>query len=189
MAPHGSSILRIRSLNRTPRQTTIPAITPMITDAAGLTNAQGAVIATRPASIPLQAMVISGLPKRRYHRSIAAAEPATAARLVFTATTEMRRSVAPSVDPGLKPIRPKSKRNVPVTTNTMFEAGNARGLPSAPYLPSRGPRMSASAIAQKPPMLWTTDEPAKSTYPWPRCMLEPNWESHPPPQTQQPEIG
>src|ERR1700691_3739635 len=163
MAPHGSSILRIRSLKSTPPQTTMPAITPMITDAVGLTNAHGAVIATSPASIPLQAMVMSGLPKSLYHRSIAAAEPATAARFVFTATTEMRRSVAPSVEPGLKPIHPKSRRNVPVTTNTMLEAGNARGFPSAPYLPSRGPRMRASAIAHKPPMLWTTDEPEEST--------------------------
>src|SRR5271168_4652224 len=142
MAPHGSSIFRIRSLKRTPAQTKLPARTPIITDAVGDTNAQGAVIATRPASIPLQAIVISGLPNSLYHRSIAAAEPATAARFVFTATTEMRRSVAPSVDPGLKPIHPKSKRNVPVTTNTMLEAGNARGFPSDPYLPSRGPRIT-----------------------------------------------
>ena len=163
MAPHGSSILRIRSLKSTPAQTTIPAMTPMITDDVGVTNAQGAVIATRPASIPLQAMVMSGLPNSLYQKSSAAAEPATAARFVFTAITEMRRSVAPSVDPGLKPIHPKSKTNVPVTTNTMLEAGNARGFPSGPYFPSRGPRMSARAMAQKPPTLWTTEEPAKST--------------------------
>ena len=66
-------------------------------------------MATRPASMPLQAMVISGLPKGRYHNSIAAAEPATAARFVFTATTEMRRSVAPSVEPGLNPIHPNKQ--------------------------------------------------------------------------------
>ena len=35
----------------------------MITADVGETNAQGAVIATSPASIPLQAIVISGLPK------------------------------------------------------------------------------------------------------------------------------
>src|SRR5580704_10394317 len=162
-APHGSSILSTRSLKSTPPQTRAPASIPMITDDVGDTNAHGAVIATSPANIPLHAIVMSGLPNRKYQISIATAEPATAARFVFTATTEMRRSVAPSVDPGLKPIHPKSKRNVPVTTNTMFEAGNARGFPSAPYFPRRGPRMSASAMAQKPPTLWTTDEPAKST--------------------------
>jgi hypothetical protein len=73
-------------------------------------------MATSPASIPLQAIVMSGLPNRKYHNSIAVADPATAARLVFTATTEMRRSVAPSVDPGLNPIQPKSRIKVPVTT-------------------------------------------------------------------------
>ena len=51
---------------------------------------------------------------------------------------------------------------MPVTTNTMLCAGKARGLPSRPYLPSRGPRMTASAIAQNPPTAWTTVEPAKS---------------------------
>src|ERR1039458_9819033 len=82
-APHGSSILRIRSLNSTPPHTRDPASTPMMTDAVGETKAQGAVIATRPASIPLHAIVISGLPNRKYQMSIAAADPATAARFVF----------------------------------------------------------------------------------------------------------
>src|ERR1700685_4676799 len=161
----------------------------MTTDEVEDTKAHGAVIATSPASIPLQAMVMSGLPNTKYQISIAAAEPATAARLVFTATTAMRRSVAPSVEPGLNPIHPKSKMNVPLTTKTIFEAGNARGFPSAPYLPSLGPKIIASAIAQNPPIECTTDDPAKSTYPCPKCMLEPSCESHPPPHAQQPEIG
>jgi len=92
----------------------------MITADVGDTNAQGAVIATNPASIPLHAIVMSGLPNRKYQMSIAAADPATAARFVFTATTEIRRSVAPSVEPGLKPIQPNSRMNVPVTTHTML---------------------------------------------------------------------
>jgi hypothetical protein len=81
-------------------QTTIPAAMPMTTAEVGETKAQGAVIATRPASIPLQAMVISGLPNIEYQTNIAVAAPATAARLVLIAMTEMRRSVAPSVEPG-----------------------------------------------------------------------------------------
>src|SRR5580700_4082173 len=107
IAPQGSSIFKTRSLKRTPAQTRHPASTPMTIDEVGDTKAQGAVIATNPASIPLQAMVMSGLPNQRYHKSIEAAEPAT---------TEMRRSVAPRVEPGLNPIHPKSRRNVPVTT-------------------------------------------------------------------------
>ena len=88
----------------------------MTTEDVGDTKAQGAVIATSPASIPLHAMVMSGFPNRKYQSSMAAADPATAARLVFTATTEIRRSVAPKVDPGLNPIQPKSRMKVPVTT-------------------------------------------------------------------------
>ena len=100
-----------RSLKRTPRQTTTPARMPMMTAELALTKAQGAVIATRPASMPLHAMEMSGLPKRKYQNVIAATEPAHAARLVFTAITEMRGSVAPRVEPGLKPIQPKRRRN------------------------------------------------------------------------------
>src|SRR5579862_1061406 len=162
-APHGSSTFRIRSFSSTPPQTMAPAIKPIMTADVGLTKAQGAVIATSPASIPLQAIVMSGLPNSRYQTSSAEAEPATAARFVLTATTAMRRSVAPSVEPGLKPIQPNSRMKVPVTTKARLCAGNATGLPSAVYLPSRGPRTTASAMAQKPPMACTTVEPAKST--------------------------
>src|SRR5262245_39004501 len=95
IAPHGSSTLITRSLKRTPKQTTIPATMPMTTEEFGETKAHGAVIATRPASIPLHAMVTSGLPNMKYHTSKAVADPATAARLVLTATDAMRRSVAP----------------------------------------------------------------------------------------------
>ena len=99
MAPQGSSILVTRSLNRTPPQTSRPARRPIITAEVGETKAHGAVMATRPASMPLQAIVTSGLPNRKYQSSMEAHDPAMAARLVFTATTEIRRSVAPSVDP------------------------------------------------------------------------------------------
>src|SRR6266853_2059388 len=82
IAPHGSSILVTLSLKSTPTQTTIPARTPMIEAEVGDTNAQGAVIATRPASMPLHAMVISGLPNFQYQNNIAVAEPVIAAKLV-----------------------------------------------------------------------------------------------------------
>src|ERR1700688_5122177 len=147
----------------TPTHNKHPARTPMTTEEVGDTKAHGAVIATRPASIPLHAMVISGLPNHKYQSSIAAAEPATAAKFVFTATTEMRRSVAPRVDPGLNPIHPKSRMNVPLTTYTILCAGKARIFPPGPYLPRRGPRIIARAMAQKPPTACTTDDPAKST--------------------------
>src|SRR5580765_2450223 len=85
IAPQGSSILVTRSLNRTPKQTTVPARMPMTTEEVGDTNAQGAVIATKPASIPLHAIVMSGLPNMKYQTTIAVAAPATAAKLVLIA--------------------------------------------------------------------------------------------------------
>src|SRR6266571_8924039 len=120
MAPQGSSTFSTLSLNRTPQQTTIPARIPMMMAEGALTNAQGAVIATSPASIPLQAIEMSGVPNLKYQKAIALAAPATAARLVLMATMEIRRSVPARVEPGLKPIQPNSRMKVPVTTNGML---------------------------------------------------------------------
>src|SRR6202171_4042532 len=108
MAPQGASTLSVRSLKRTPPHNSAPARTPMMTDAVGPTNAHGAVIATRPASMPLHAIEMSGFPNIQYQMTMAAADPATPERFVLMAITAMRRSVAPSVDPGLKPIQPNS---------------------------------------------------------------------------------
>ena len=44
----------------------------------------------------------------------------------------------------------------------------AIGVPSFLNLPMRGPITIAPASAEKPPTAWTTDEPAKSSTPWPR---------------------
>src|SRR5438132_13074676 len=87
IAPHGSSILSMRSFSRTPTQTTMPASAPIATAELALTNAQGAVTATNPASMPLQAIEISALPKMKYQNASATAEPAQAAKFVLTAIT------------------------------------------------------------------------------------------------------
>ncbi len=44
--------------------TSMPATSPMKTAAGAVTNAQGAVMATIPASMPLHIMLTSGEPKR-----------------------------------------------------------------------------------------------------------------------------
>jgi hypothetical protein len=51
-------------MNSAAMTTSTPATPPMMTAAPELTNAQGPVIATRPARRPLQIMVTSGFPKR-----------------------------------------------------------------------------------------------------------------------------
>ena len=64
----------------------------------------------------------------------------------------------------------------------MLCPGIARGLPSAPYLPRRGPSSSSAASAPVAPIRWTAVEPAKS------CMPTLAW-SQPPPNTQCEPIG
>ena len=61
IAPTGSSTLR-RSKNATATQTRTPATAPMKLAAMGPTKPEGAVIATRPASMPLTIMPGFGLP-------------------------------------------------------------------------------------------------------------------------------
>jgi len=92
----------------------------MITAAHGATKAHGAVIATRPASIPLHDIEMSGLPYLAFVVPMAITNPAHAARSVLTATRPMRRSVAPRVEPGLNPIHPKISTSVPITTYGML---------------------------------------------------------------------
>jgi hypothetical protein len=186
IAPHGSSTRAFLSKNSTLQHTSAPAMIPMTTEAQGATNAHGAVMATRPASIPLHVIEMSGLPHFQLVQHIAITAPADADSSVFTATMPMRRSVAPKVEPGLKPIHPKVRTSVPITTYPKLCPGKARTEPSFRYFPMRGPSNIASANAAHPPVACTTPDPAKSTAPWPRCSDCPRWASQPPPHTQLP---
>src|SRR5262245_36070679 len=116
MAPHGSSTFSFWSIHSTLQHTSAPARIPMTTDAHGATNAHGAVIATSPASMPLHVIEISGFPHFQLVQAMAITAPADADNNVLTATTAMRRSVAPNVEPGLKPIQPNVSTSVPITT-------------------------------------------------------------------------
>ena len=72
------------------------------------------------------------------------------------------KSIAESVLPGLKPYQP-NQRMKPPTVATVRSCGSIGAPPSRLNLrPSRGPSTIAPASATKPPMLWTTVEPAKS---------------------------
>ena len=57
---------------------------------------------------------------------------------------------------------------MPSTAIGMSWAGIAFGEPSLLNLPMRGPRIIAPARAQTPPVMCTTLDPAKSTWPLPR---------------------
>ena len=71
-------------------------------------------------------------------------------------------SIADSVLPGLKPYQPNQRMTPPTAAIVMSWPGG-RPPPSRLNLrPRRGPRAMAPASATKPPMVWTTVEPAKS---------------------------
>jgi hypothetical protein len=136
---------------------------PMTAACQGWMKAQGAVIATRPASMPLAIIPGSGLPARRMIQNIDTTAPKAPAVAVFTATTAKRTSVAARVEAALKPNHPNSRMNVPRRAIGMWWPGRARGVPSFANLPMRGPSTRAPASAAMPPTAWTTPEPAKST--------------------------
>ena len=100
--------------------------------------------------------------------------------------TEKRRSPAARVDMPLKPNQPKNRMIVPRMAIGMWWPGMAIGVPSFLNLPMRGPITIAPASAEKPPTMWTTDEPAKSSAPWPRPRVVPSCDSQPPPQIHMP---
>ena len=186
IAPTGSST-PIRSITRTATTTKTPAIAPVRTAKAGVRLAQPAVIATRPARVPLRVMPTSGFPNFTHAVIIAKTAPAAAARLVFTAIRAVE-VLAAVVEPGLKPNQPNQRMKTPSVARGMLWPGIAVGLPSFVYLPRRGPRQMAPARAAHPPIEWTTVEPAKSMKPSPSSHpFALPWKSDP--QAHDPKMG
>ena len=137
---------------------------PMTAAAHGATKAHGAVMATRPASMPLAIMPGSGLPVRHMIQNIATIDAeGTGDGGVGRHDGELDVGRRRSVDAALKPNQPNSRMNVPSMAIGMWWPGSARGVPSLANLPMRGPSTMAPASAATPPTVWTTPEPAKST--------------------------
>src|SRR5262245_22998221 len=88
---------------------------------------------------------------------------AQAASVVLAAIRPIpSKSIAESVLPGLKPYQP-NHRMKPPTVAIVRSCGSIGPPPSRlNRRPMRGPSTIAPARATKPPMLWTTVEPAKS---------------------------
>ena len=86
---------------------------------------------------------------------------------MFTAMIAMRGSDAARVEPQLNPNHPNARMNVPLTAIGRLCPGNAPIAPSRRNLPMRGPTMYAPASAVTPPVMCTTDDPAKSRWPCP----------------------
>src|SRR5260370_39473894 len=98
MAPTGSSI-PILSKKNTDSTTSRPETRPSAQAPVPVTKAQGQVMATRPANMPLQAMLGSGLPLRHHIHKHAPKQPLAEASMGVVATTEIRRPLPARVEP------------------------------------------------------------------------------------------
>src|SRR5882672_2706334 len=179
-APTGSSSFSLSNM-RTANTTSTPATEPMITEEPTETNAQGAVIATRPARQPFSVMPRSGLPIMIQHVAVDVSVANAAAVLVVTVISPIARGSTPIVLPGLNPNQPNHRTKVPIVAAIRLWPAMGLTLPSAPYLPMRGPSIQTPTSAAQPPIECTWVEPAKSTKPF--------WERKPPPQIQCPTTG
>ena len=86
-----------------------------------------------------------------------------------------------TVEAPLNPNQQNQRMNTPSAAMLRLWPRIARGFPSLPYLPTRGPSIFAPIRAHTPPTMWTAVDPAKS---W-----NPISASQPPPQIQWPLTG
>ena len=163
IAPTGSSI-RSLSKKETDNTTIAPPMAPIRVAIPPVADSGSAVIATRPANAPLTAIVRSALPNSRCPRTNAARRPPAAAALVLTNTlaTLLADSTLDTAnsEPPLKPNQPIHRMNIPIAASGMLAPGIAFTLPSALYLPLRGPRNRTPDRAAVAPQRCTIPEPA-----------------------------
>ena len=138
-------------------------MTPISAAIAGVTNAHGAVIATRPASMPLAIIPGSGLPVRLgdpQHRDDRAERRGD--RRVRGDGGELdvgggERRGGVEAEPAEQQDERAEHRHRDVV------AGERPRLAVPAELADAGPSTMAPASAAAPPTAWTTPEPAKST--------------------------
>src|SRR5580704_19040607 len=100
---------------------------------------------------------------RGYSQHMAVRPPAQAASVVFAATRpHPAASIADSVLPGLNPYHPNQRMTPPTAAMVMLWPGIGPPPSRLNLRPRRGPRTIAPAREMKPPIVWTTVEPAKS---------------------------
>ena len=96
--------------------TKTPEINPIRAADCTETKAQGAVIATNPANIPLIIIDGSGFLVLNHHMyNIEANAPVAEAIMVLTAITLILKSPPANVDPGLNPNQPNARIKQPIT--------------------------------------------------------------------------
>src|SRR5262245_2012951 len=131
----------------------MPAAAPMATDPTGPTKPEAGVMATRPATAPVQIPMTVGLP-RNIHSTSIQVKPAVAVAMWVTSMAMPACRPADTAEPALKPNQPTHNIEAPMKVNTMLCAG-----PESLRLPS-----TRQAIRPATPELTcTTVPPAKSS--------------------------
>src|SRR4051812_34523298 len=94
----------------------MPAAPPMRIADVGLTYPDPGVIATSPATAPLAAPNMVGLP-RTTHSAFIQVRVAVAAAVLVTTKALVASPFAPSADPALNPNHPTQSMPAPITVN------------------------------------------------------------------------
>ena len=113
-APTGSSIFSLSS-SFTAQTTMIPARRPISSETGTVTNAHGAVMATRPARHPLIDMPSDGLPSHIQLIAVADSSAMIPAVLVVMKMCEIALASTAIVEPGLNPNQPSHSTKQPMT--------------------------------------------------------------------------
>src|SRR6188768_3973744 len=170
VAPTGSSSFSL-SRSTTALTASVPASSPTRIALDGMMTSAPALMATKPARIPLSISDNSGFRLMKLYANMAPAPPAAPAKQVFTRTNEVRAGSADSTEPPLNPNQPSHKTSTPMVTKGMLDPGMGFNSPRLPYFPRRGPKSHTPTSAAQPPTECTRVDPEKS---WkPRSAMNP----------------
>src|SRR5215472_3557490 len=131
----------------------MPAATPIAIEPAGLTKPEAGVIATRPATAPVQIPTTVGLPRAAHSTNIQVSA-ATAVAIWVTVIAMPACMPADVAEPALKPNQPTQSSEAPMKVSTTLCAG-----PES----LRGPSIRHAINPATPELTCTTVPPAKSS--------------------------
>src|SRR5438067_1724480 len=131
----------------------MPAATPIASEPTGPTKPDAGVIATRPATAPVQMPMTVGLPRTAHSTNIQVSA-ATAVAICVTVIAMPATTLLATAEPALKPNQPTHNSEAPMKVSTMLCPGPVS---------LRLPRHSAAIRPAVPELTCTTVPPAKSS--------------------------
>src|SRR5215471_19167278 len=130
-----------------------PAAMPITSEPTGPTKPEAGVIATRPATAPVQMPITVGLPRMANSTNIQVSA-AVAVAICVTVMAMPACMLAATAEPALKPNQPTHSSEAPMKVSTMLWPGPVS---------LRLPRQIAAIRPAVPELMCTTVPPAKSS--------------------------